>query len=130
MTRILRWMVPTLAGLWALSACAGGPASNLVMPTAEAAMIAETPSAPAPTATTLLDTPLPEPSPTPDTPPTAVATATTPAMTPTPTRIPAPADDFGPAPEINTEVWLNTEQPVRLADQRGKVVLVDFWTFG
>jgi len=38
--------------------------------------------------------------------------------------------DLGPAPDINNEVWLNTEQPLNLAALRGKVVLVEFWTFG
>jgi hypothetical protein len=38
--------------------------------------------------------------------------------------------DLGPAPELNNEVWLNTEHPLRLADLGGKVVLVDMWTFG
>lgn len=59
-------------------------------------------------------------------------TATIMPATPSPTRSapPAPADDFGPAPELKTEVWLNSEQPLRLVDLRGKVVLVDFWTFG
>jgi len=33
------------------------------------------------------------------------------------------------APEIITDVWLNTE-PLKLSDLRGKVVLVEFWTFG
>jgi thiol-disulfide isomerase/thioredoxin len=37
--------------------------------------------------------------------------------------------DMGLAPEIDNEVWLNSP-PLRLADQRGKVVLVEFWTFG
>ena len=49
---------------------------------------------------------------------------------------PAPAmdksslPDLGPAPEFVNEVWLNTDQPLRLADLRGQVVLVDMWTFG
>lgn len=34
-----------------------------------------------------------------------------------------------PAPEINNDTWLNSE-PLRLADLRGKVVIVEFWTFG
>ena len=34
-----------------------------------------------------------------------------------------------PAPEISSETWLNS-QPRRLADLKGKVVLVEFWTFG
>ena len=34
-----------------------------------------------------------------------------------------------PAPEIASQVWLNSE-PKRMADLRGKVVLVEFWTFG
>ncbi len=33
-----------------------------------------------------------------------------------------------PAPEISGDVWLNSE-PLTLAALRGKVVLVEFWTF-
>lgn len=35
------------------------------------------------------------------------------------------------APEINREglIWLNTEKPLSLVDLRGKLVLLDFWTF-
>jgi hypothetical protein len=49
------------------------------------------------------------------------------------TPIPTPSmvlEDLGTAPELENEVWLNTEQPLRLADLRGKVVLLDMWTFG
>ncbi len=35
----------------------------------------------------------------------------------------------GEAPELTNEVWLNSE-PLKLADLRGNVVLVEFWTYG
>jgi len=56
---------------------------------------------------------------------------TTPFGSPLP-RDPAQADlpDLGAAPELHNEVWLNTDRPLRLADLRGKVVLLDMWTFG
>ena len=38
--------------------------------------------------------------------------------------------DEGPAPELYNEVWLNTEEPLRIADLRGKVVLLEMWTYG
>lgn len=38
--------------------------------------------------------------------------------------------DLGPAPQIDNQVWLNTDRPLRLAELRGKVVLVEFWTYG
>ncbi len=38
--------------------------------------------------------------------------------------------DLGEAPELQNKVWLNTDRPLRLADLRGKVVLIDMWTFG
>ena len=38
--------------------------------------------------------------------------------------------DLGPAPELTNTTWLNVDTPLRLADLRGKVVLIDMWTFG
>lgn len=33
------------------------------------------------------------------------------------------------APELTGRAWLNTEHPLRLADLRGRIVALDFWTF-
>ncbi len=33
------------------------------------------------------------------------------------------------APELNGAAWLNTDHPLTLADLRGKLVLLDFWTY-
>ena len=38
--------------------------------------------------------------------------------------------NLGPAPELQNEIWLNTDHPLRLVDLRGSVVLIDMWTFG
>ena len=38
--------------------------------------------------------------------------------------------DKGEAPELTNDVWLNTDAPLRLADLRDSVVLIDMWTFG
>lgn len=38
--------------------------------------------------------------------------------------------DLGPAPELNNDTWLNVPSPLRIADLRGKVVLLEMWTFG
>lgn len=38
--------------------------------------------------------------------------------------------DLGEAPEfVGISHWLNTEEPLTLQDLRGKVVLIDFWTY-
>ena len=33
------------------------------------------------------------------------------------------------APEINNDVWINSP-PLRIVDLRGKVILLEFWTYG
>jgi len=38
--------------------------------------------------------------------------------------------DLGVAPELTNDIWLNVDAPLRLADLRGKVVVIDMWTFG
>lgn len=58
---------------------------------------------------------------------TAVAT---PATEPTVVGVMSDLPDLGAAPEITNDVWVNADTPVTLASQRGKVVLVEFWTFG
>jgi hypothetical protein len=34
------------------------------------------------------------------------------------------------APELTNEIWINSDRPLRLADLKGKVVLLEMWTFG
>jgi thiol-disulfide isomerase/thioredoxin len=47
-------------------------------------------------------------------------------------QLDGPIDLYGAsAPEIPAELeWLNTDRPLSLAQLRGKVVLLDFWTYG
>ena len=64
--------------------------------------------------------------------PTAVAPELL-ATVPQPTQAPVPTavlPVIGPAPGWDNEVWINSEGPLLLEDLRGKVVLLEFWTFG
>lgn len=38
--------------------------------------------------------------------------------------------DLGPAPELMNDIWLNVDRPLRLAELKGRVVLLEMWTFG
>lgn len=66
---------------------------------------------------------------------TRAVTTLLPAPTSTSTTEAAPAahanlPDYGPAPEITNDTWLNTDSPITLASLRGRVVLIEFWTYG
>jgi len=72
----------------------------------------------------------PDPTATPTLPPPATPTTAPPPTPTTQPRAKVVSNDYGPAPEISTDVWLNTDQPLRLEELRDRVVLVDFWTYG
>jgi len=38
--------------------------------------------------------------------------------------------DLGPAHELTNDTWLNVDSPLRLANLRGKVIILEMWTFG
>jgi len=44
-------------------------------------------------------------------------------------RPPVPSGGGSPAPELTNTSWLNTDHPLRLAELRGRVVLLNFWVF-
>jgi hypothetical protein len=43
---------------------------------------------------------------------------------------PVQLPDYGQAPELQNQTWLNVENPLRIADLSGKVILLEMWTFG
>jgi len=55
--------------------------------------------------------------------------ATAAQTTPEQTELLAKLRPQGEAPELLNEVWLNSD-PLKLADLRGQVVIVKFWTYG
>ena len=46
------------------------------------------------------------------------------------TAVEVELQDLGAAPELTNETWLNTDEPLSLESLRGKVVLLEMWTFG
>ena len=61
---------------------------------------------------------------------TAVSTSQPEATAPAPEAPMLDLPDLGVAPEFRNDLWLNAEAPVTLASLEGKVVLLEFWTFG
>lgn len=51
------------------------------------------------------------------------------SLTPEQQQLLAGLPMLGTAPALQTEIWLNSE-PLHLADLQGKVVMVEFWTYG
>jgi thiol-disulfide isomerase/thioredoxin len=62
----------------------------------------------------------------------AACSAATASSAPQPEPPAAKSDlpDLGAAPELTNTIWLNVVTPLRLSNLRGKVVLLDMWTFG
>ena len=38
--------------------------------------------------------------------------------------------DLGKAPELAADTWINVDAPLTMENLRGKVVLLDMWTYG
>lgn len=52
-----------------------------------------------------------------------------PALTPAQQQLLAGLPALGAAPELQNELWFNSA-PLQLSALRGKVVMVEFWTYG
>lgn len=63
------------------------------------------------------------------TPEAGQAPAATSPLTADQTALLALLKNHGPAPELFNETWLNSA-PLTVAELRGKVVMIEFWTFG
>jgi thiol-disulfide isomerase/thioredoxin len=49
---------------------------------------------------------------------------------PAPPEVEVALQDLGVAPELTNETWLNSDEPLSMEGLRGKVVLLEMWTFG
>lgn len=62
-----------------------------------------------------------------NTPPSEISATT--ALTPAQQQLLAGLPALGAAPELQNTIWFNSD-PLQLATLRGKVVMVEFWTYG
>jgi len=99
------------AFLLLMSACAGASAPPTPAPQTSPPTIARIEALSAPTPTALATKAMPSPTP-----------------APAPTAIRPPSGPL--APNIVSDTWLNTNGPLAWDSLRGKVVMVEFWTFG
>lgn len=137
---VMRHTLATFVLLLFMTAC-GAPAAVLTATPPPSEPASTEPSEPAATrtlppteapATALAtDTPIVTSTDTPAPAVTVAPTATEPvsALSADQEQLLASLDAQGPAPEFTNEVWLNSE-PLQLADLRGQVVMVEFWTYG
>lgn len=58
------------------------------------------------------------------------STALNPSESNKPMTVKSNLPDLGSAADFNNTPWINTDAPLTLSVLRGKVVLVEFWTFG
>ena len=61
---------------------------------------------------------------------TGCAAVETGVLSTPPMHKPLTLKDYGPAPELAGDTWINAQSPLRLDDLRGKVVALEMWTFG
>ncbi len=138
----LHQIVGTVAVIALTVACTTPPApvalappaiQRILIPTPEAVSAKQFVEAAAPVANTVAPTVAEEPA-TGETAESAASEAADVAesaspLTPAQTELLATLPSRGVAPELHNEVWLNTD-PLTLANLRGKVVMVEFWTYG
>ena len=130
----LRLLLLTLTTALAVTACSGDATQDTAVPTAEESATAAATQPAAPTAAGTADAGQEKAA----GPEQGTITPEIQATEPLPTQAPAPTDTtaaaflpvLGPAPGWDNDVWINTETPLPLEDLRGKVVLLEFWTFG
>lgn len=125
MRNLSRYLAFALAFL-VFGACSSDPAPATSVPGTSPSIVSPTPTAPPQSSL-----PVASPTSTPEPPlPVASLTPTLQPSLPSASPIATSPPDLGLAPDFANDVWINTDEPLTLDKLRGKVVLVEFWTFG